>query len=355
MRVRGAGGGRVSIAGVACYRPGDRPHLYYHLRVHRRRKGEPKGFTWSDYRDLIIAAHHNLSAPLVWCWDNLNIHLAPELADFAAENKEWLRVYRLPAYAPDLNPAEGIWSLLKRSIANFAAADQAGLVRIIKRKLKKIQYRPHLIDGCLAATGLKNRTLVTPCTTSSTWLIMSKGNRLLGRRQQQDARSDGREVSVIDGMAYNNREQSKIFLLTTALDHVWRWYDLRMNCGLQILNFYLLAIAVLTTAYVSALNARNHVVSVAVALAGAAVTACAYMVGARQDHVARMALTSIQEVETRLADTWILIRCDWLNNIELSGSFRRTLSAIGHFVYPSTIIVCLVAAIYAAFIRLFTI
>jgi hypothetical protein len=25
--VRGAGGGRVSIAGVACYRPGDRPHL----------------------------------------------------------------------------------------------------------------------------------------------------------------------------------------------------------------------------------------------------------------------------------------------------------------------------------------
>jgi hypothetical protein len=24
-----------------------------------------------------------------------------------------------------------------------------------KRKLKKIQYRPHLITGCLAATGLK--------------------------------------------------------------------------------------------------------------------------------------------------------------------------------------------------------
>jgi hypothetical protein len=54
-----------------------------------------------------------------------------------------------------VNPAEGIWSLLKRSIANFAAADVDGLVRIIKRKLKKIQYWPHLIDGCLAGTGLK--------------------------------------------------------------------------------------------------------------------------------------------------------------------------------------------------------
>ena len=51
-------------------------------------------------------------------------------------------------------PVERIWSLLKRFMANFAAADQVGLVRIIKRKLKKIQYRPHLIDGCLAGTGL---------------------------------------------------------------------------------------------------------------------------------------------------------------------------------------------------------
>jgi hypothetical protein len=37
--------------------------------------------------------------------DNLNIHLAPELAHFAADNKQWLRVYQLPAYAPDLHPA----------------------------------------------------------------------------------------------------------------------------------------------------------------------------------------------------------------------------------------------------------
>jgi hypothetical protein len=37
---------------------------------------------------------------------------------------------------------KGIWSLLKRSMANFAAADQAGLVRIIKRKLKRSSTGP---------------------------------------------------------------------------------------------------------------------------------------------------------------------------------------------------------------------
>ena len=40
------------------------------------------------------------------------------------------------------------------AVRGCAAADLDGLVPIVKRKLKKIQYRPHLIDGCLAATGL---------------------------------------------------------------------------------------------------------------------------------------------------------------------------------------------------------
>jgi hypothetical protein len=57
-------------------------------------------------------------------------------------------------------PTEGIWLLLKRSMVNFAAADLDGLVRLVKRKLKKIQYRPRLIDGCRAATGLIMEPLV---------------------------------------------------------------------------------------------------------------------------------------------------------------------------------------------------
>jgi hypothetical protein len=47
-----------------------------------------------------------------------------------------------------------IWSLLKRAMADFAAADLDGLVRIVKCTLKKIQYRSRLMDGCLAGTGL---------------------------------------------------------------------------------------------------------------------------------------------------------------------------------------------------------
>ncbi|WUX87630.1 transposase (plasmid) [Streptomyces sp. NBC_01426] len=170
VRGRGRGRGRVNIAGVSCYRPGHRTHFFYKLHVYHGRKNEPKSFSWQDYRDLITATHQQLGTPIVWCWDNLSVHLRQELADYAEENKDWLRIYQLPSYAPDLNPTEGVWSLLKRSITNFVAADLAGLTRIIKRKLKKIQYRPELIDGCLAQTGLTMEpTMITQTdTTSST-------------------------------------------------------------------------------------------------------------------------------------------------------------------------------------------
>jgi hypothetical protein len=96
-----------SASPVVCYRPGDRPRLFCQLLVCRRRKGEPKGFPWDQYRDLIIATHRQPGAPVIWCWDTLHIHLAPELAEFAADNKAWLGVFPLPTYAPALNPAQG--------------------------------------------------------------------------------------------------------------------------------------------------------------------------------------------------------------------------------------------------------
>ena len=64
-------------------------------------------------------------------------------------------MFRLPAYAPDLNPVEGVWSVLKRGVlANLAVASFANLVQVIRHGLKKIQYQPRLIEGCLAGTGL---------------------------------------------------------------------------------------------------------------------------------------------------------------------------------------------------------
>lgn len=155
IRVRGGGTGHVSVAGLACYRPGHRSRLIYRLHHYRGRKGETRAFTWAEYRDLLIAAHYQLPGGIiVLVWDNLPVHLRAELRAFTAA-QPWLRVFQLPSYAPDLNPLEGIWSVLKGGVlANLAAASFAHLLRVIRHGLKKIQYRPGLIEGCLAGTGL---------------------------------------------------------------------------------------------------------------------------------------------------------------------------------------------------------
>ncbi|MFF2957230.1 transposase [Kitasatospora sp. NPDC057965] len=83
-----------------------------------------------------------------------SLHLTAGMRDFINANADWLTVFQLPTYAPDLNPTEGVWSLVKRDIGNLAAADLGQITRAVKRRLKRIQYRPDLADGCLIGTGL---------------------------------------------------------------------------------------------------------------------------------------------------------------------------------------------------------
>jgi hypothetical protein len=52
VRVRGPGSGRVSMAAMACFKPGRRSRLIYTIREYRGRKDEPKGFGRRDFRDL---------------------------------------------------------------------------------------------------------------------------------------------------------------------------------------------------------------------------------------------------------------------------------------------------------------
>ncbi|NEB51927.1 helix-turn-helix domain-containing protein [Streptomyces griseus] len=154
VRVRGRGSGRVSMAGLTCYKPGKRSRMFYSVREYRGRKGEPKGIGWRDLCDLLVRAHIQLGGPIVLVWDNLRMHLVEPMRQFIADHADWLTVFQLPSYSPDLNPQEGIWSLVKRDIGNLAAADLGQITRAVKRRLKQIQYRPDLVDGCLVGTGL---------------------------------------------------------------------------------------------------------------------------------------------------------------------------------------------------------
>ena len=143
---------RVSVAALLATRPGQRPRLLY--RTHRgRRGGRRKGFTEADYAALLDAAHQQLGAPIVLVWDNLNTHVSAAMTHMVAA-RPWLTVFRLPPYAPELNPVERVWAHLKRSLANLTKHTIAELTALVKTRLRRMQYRPGLLVGFLASTGL---------------------------------------------------------------------------------------------------------------------------------------------------------------------------------------------------------
>ena len=152
VTVTGGSNTRVSLAALIATRPGCRPRLIY--RTHRgRRDDQRKGFTETDYARLLDAAHQQLGGPLVVVWDGLNTHTSRAMRELVAA-RSWLRVYRLPPYASELNPVEPVWSNLKRSLANLVKHDIDQLTALIKTRLRQMQYRPGLLDGFLAKTGL---------------------------------------------------------------------------------------------------------------------------------------------------------------------------------------------------------
>jgi hypothetical protein len=153
VTVSGGGSGKVMIAGLVAIKPGCTPRLIYRIRLCRGRKGERKSFAEADYAALLDAAHAQLGGPLVVCWDNLNTHISAAMRRLI-DARAWLTVIRLPTYTPEINPVEGVWAHLKGTLTNLAKKTLDELARLIKTRLKKMQYRPQLISGFIAKTRL---------------------------------------------------------------------------------------------------------------------------------------------------------------------------------------------------------
>ncbi|WUR99860.1 transposase [Streptomyces sp. NBC_01261] len=94
-----------------------------------------------------------LGGPVVLVRDNLNTHVSRTTRELIAARLR-LTVYQLPPYAPEFNRVEGVWSHLKRSPANVAKHNLDQLTMLVKTRLKRMQYRPGLIEGLVAEAEL---------------------------------------------------------------------------------------------------------------------------------------------------------------------------------------------------------
>jgi putative transposase len=94
-------------------------------------------------RDLL----RHLRGKVVVVWDGGGNHKGPVIREFLRRNRR-LRLERLPAYAPDLNPVESVWSWLKWGrLANFVADDLDELDDWVIEYLVALKYDPKLLKA----------------------------------------------------------------------------------------------------------------------------------------------------------------------------------------------------------------
>ena len=88
-------------------------------------------------------------------WDGLPSHRSRAMRDWLNTQRSWLVVERLPAYAPELNPVEGLWSSLKAvELANLVAPTLAEVIQQAHRGVERIRRTPHLAYSFLRRAGL---------------------------------------------------------------------------------------------------------------------------------------------------------------------------------------------------------
>lgn len=96
--------------------------------------------------DFLRHLLRQLPGDLLIIWDGLPVHRSRIVRTFVEGKGGRIALARLPAYAPELNPAEYVWGHWKcHGIANFCPADLQQLTDTARRTLRRAQRRTTLV------------------------------------------------------------------------------------------------------------------------------------------------------------------------------------------------------------------
>lgn len=119
--------------------------LYLHCRA--------RNLTGLDIRAFLHHLLRHLRGPVALLWDRGTIHRRREVHAFIARHPR-LRVHYFPAYAPELNPAEFVWTQADRALSNGAPDDLPELRRTLGSAVHRLRGSQSLLWSCIYASNL---------------------------------------------------------------------------------------------------------------------------------------------------------------------------------------------------------
>ncbi|WP_245560482.1 transposase [Actinopolyspora halophila] len=123
------------------------PRLCFHLTP-----GSDNTTTLIDVLEQLTQSY--ASEPVVLIWDGLPAHRSRVMTEWLNQ-QDWLTVERLPAYAPELNPVELLWTNFKNGeLAHFASDRLTEIADTTESGINRICHDDQLPWSFLAHTGL---------------------------------------------------------------------------------------------------------------------------------------------------------------------------------------------------------
>jgi transposase len=103
-------------------------------------------------------------------WDGSPIHRAKEIKAFLKRGvAKRLYLERLPGYAPELDPQEGVWNLLKRrELKNLCCRDISQVADEFRRAKERLRHRQAVLQQCLLMQGA---LFSYPCRGQKRWFL----------------------------------------------------------------------------------------------------------------------------------------------------------------------------------------
>ena len=95
----------------------------------------------------------HLTGPIIVLLDNSTTHKGGPIAQLRRQHRR-LRIEHFPAYAPELNPDEGVWAQAKGELANSCPRDVDELMEDILRCIDHIRSSPEKLRGCILQSEL---------------------------------------------------------------------------------------------------------------------------------------------------------------------------------------------------------
>jgi transposase len=109
--------------------------------------------------DVVAFLEHLLRevpSRMVIIWDGAPMHRSHVVKEFLANGAAArLHVEHLPAYAPELNPGEGLWQQLKGvELRNVCCFNLGHLRQELREAVKRVRRKPRVIKGFFSGASL---------------------------------------------------------------------------------------------------------------------------------------------------------------------------------------------------------